>query len=100
LVLFTAVDVGLGLNPVQFFSTLGIIALAAVTFVAIDQFLRATLGAVGDLISLVLLILQITASGGLYPMETTPALFQAINPVLPMTYLIDGLRVTISGGLT
>lgn len=100
LVLFTVVDLGLGLNPVQLFGTLGIIALAAVTFVAIDQFLRAALGAVGDLISLVLLILQITASGGLYPMETTPALFQTINPVLPMTYLVDGLRVTISGGLT
>ncbi|GAA2791083.1 YhgE/Pip domain-containing protein [Saccharopolyspora taberi] len=99
MVLYAAVDFGLGLQPVHVLWTLGLVALAATAFVAIDHFLRTALGAVGDLLSLVLLIVQLTASGGLYPMETTPAPFQAIHPYLPMTYLVDGLRVTISGGL-
>ncbi|MHA6802083.1 YhgE/Pip family protein [Salinifilum ghardaiensis] len=100
MVLYTAVDFGLGLNPVHAGWTIGLVSLAALAFVAIDHFLRTAFGAVGKLLSLVLLILQLTASGGLYPMETTPAPFQAIHPYLPMTYLVDGLRVTISGGLT
>ncbi|MEV6233787.1 YhgE/Pip domain-containing protein [Saccharopolyspora shandongensis] len=100
LVLYAVVDFGLGLDPVHVWWTIGLVSLAAVAFVAIDHFLRTALGAVGDLLSLVLLIIQLTASGGLYPMETAPAPFQAVHPFLPMTYLVDGLRVTISGGVT
>ncbi|MEV0697394.1 YhgE/Pip domain-containing protein [Saccharopolyspora sp. NPDC050389] len=99
LVLYAVVDFGLGLDPVHVWWTIGLVALAAVAFVAIDHFLRTALGAVGDLLSLVLLIIQLTASGGLYPMETAPVPFQAVHPFLPMTYLVDGLRVTISGGV-
>ncbi|MER7082441.1 putative membrane protein [Saccharopolyspora kobensis] len=98
LVLYAVVDFGLGLDPVHLWWTLGLVSLAALAFVAIDHFLRTALGAVGDLLSLVLLIIQLTASGGLYPMETAPAPFQAVHPFLPMSYLVDGLRVTISGG--
>ncbi|KAA5829596.1 YhgE/Pip domain-containing protein [Saccharopolyspora hirsuta] len=97
-VLYAVVDFGLGLDPVHLWWTLGLVALAALAFVAIDHFLRTALGAVGDLLSLVLLIIQLTASGGLYPMETAPVPFQAVHPFLPMSYLVDGLRVTISGG--
>lgn len=46
------------------------------------------------------MILQLTACGGLYPVETLPAPFRAIHPFLPMSHLVDGLRVTISGGNT
>lgn len=99
MVLLAVVDLGLGLDPVHLLWTVGLVALAAVAFVAVDHFLRTWLGSVGDVLSLVLLIVQLTASGGLYPMETTPVPFQAVNPFLPMTYLVDGLRVTISGGL-
>lgn len=99
LVLYAAVDFGLGLDPVHVWWTVGLVSLAAVAFVAIDHFLRTAFGAVGGLLSLMLLIIQLTASGGLYPMETTPVPFQAIHPFLPMSYLVDGLRVTISGGM-
>lgn len=99
LVLLGVTDAGLGLAPNDLLGTIGLVSLAAATFVSIDHFLRTALGATGGLLSLVLLILQITASGGLYPMETTPVPFQAVHPYLPMTYLVDGLRVTISGGL-
>ncbi|MDI2030738.1 YhgE/Pip domain-containing protein [Saccharopolyspora sp. TS4A08] len=99
MVLYLVVDLGLGLAPVSIGWTIGLLSLAAVTFVAIDHLLRTAFGAVGDLLSLVLLIVQLTACGGLYPMETAPMPFQAVHPFLPMTYLVDGLRVTISGGL-
>ncbi|SFT42580.1 putative membrane protein [Actinopolyspora lacussalsi subsp. righensis] len=98
-VLLTVVGFGLGLDPVRLWPTVGLLALATAAFVAIDHLLRTAFGAIGDGLSLVLLIVQLTASGGLYPMETTPTPFQAVHPYLPMTYLVDGLRVTISGGL-
>ncbi|MEU6239382.1 YhgE/Pip family protein, partial [Kitasatospora sp. NPDC047058] len=100
LVLYGVVDLALGLDPLHPAATIALLVLAAGSFVAVDHLLRTTLGVVGDVLSLVLLVLQLTASGGLYPMPTTPGFFQALHPVLPMTYLVDGLRVTISGGLT
>lgn len=94
------VDLGLGLAPVDPLAHLGLIALGAATFVAIAHLLRCWLGGLAAAVILVLLILQLTACGGLYPVETLPAPFRAIHPFLPMTYLVDGLRVTISGGNT
>jgi putative membrane protein len=45
-------------------------------------------------------MLQLTSSGGTYPVQTTPGFFQAIHPWLPMTYVVDGLRHLIDGGGT
>ncbi|MFI5523311.1 YhgE/Pip family protein [Streptomyces platensis] len=100
LVLYGVVDLALGLSPVHRFWTAALLVTAAAAFVAVDHCLRTLFGVPGDVLSLVLLILQLTASGGLYPLPTAPAFFQLLNPLLPMTYLVDGLRVTVSGGLT
>lgn len=100
MLLYLVVDIGLGLDPVNPLGMIGLLALAVAAFVAINHFLRVVLGVVGEAISLVLLMLQLTSSGGLYPTETTPLPFQILHPVMPMTYLVDGLRVTVSGGQT
>jgi putative membrane protein len=75
-----------------------VVALAVAAFTAIVHVLRLALGAVGDALALLLLMIQLTSCGGLYPPETLPAPFEAIHPLLPMTYLVDALRVTVSGG--
>lgn len=98
LILYGVVDIGLGLDPLSPWETVGLMFLAAATFTAIDHFLRLTFGIVGDAASLVLLVLQLAAAGGIYPIQTAPEVLQAIHPFLPMTYLIDGFRITISGG--
>lgn len=98
--LFAVLYFGLGLAPEHLLLTIGLICLAALAFVAIDHFLRVAFGAAGSVVSLVLLVVQITASGGLYPLETGPRVMQVLHPAMPMSYLVDGLRVTISGGLT
>ncbi|MDR7170125.1 putative membrane protein [Nocardia kruczakiae] len=100
LLLYLVVQLGLGLDPLHPVWVGGLLILAAGAFVAIDHFLRVALGAIGEALSLALLIIQLTACGGLYPIETTPAPFRAIHPLIPMTYVVDGLRVGISGGLT
>ena len=50
-------------------------------------------------LAMLLLVLQLGASGGTFPIQTSPGFFQAINPFLPMTYSILALRQAISGGL-
>jgi len=97
-ILYAVIQLGLGLDAEDPGLSLLLIALTSMAFVAIAQFLRAALGAVGDVLILVLLMLQLTSCGGLYPVSTTPAPFRALHPVMPMTYLVNGLRVTISGG--
>ncbi|TDB80095.1 YhgE/Pip domain-containing protein [Micromonospora sp. KC721] len=97
-VLFTVVTLALGLDPVHPGATLGLLALTSLTFTAIMQWLGAQLGPAGRLAALALLMLQLTSSGGTYPVQTSPGFFQVIHPYLPMTYVVQGLRHTINGG--
>ena len=96
--LFSVVVFGLGLNPVHPLVTLGLLLLTATAFAAIMQLLGAALGPAGRIAALALLMLQLTSSGGTYPVQTSPDFFQAIHPLLPMTYVVDALRHAIDGG--
>jgi putative membrane protein len=89
---------GLGLNPVSTPALYGITILSAVVFIAVLQWLSSAFGPAGKIISIVLLMLQLTSAAGTFPLELTPGFFRAINPYLPMTYVVDGLRQAISGG--
>jgi putative membrane protein len=89
---------GLGLHPLHPLWTIGLLVLTAGAFVALIHLLRTLFGIAGVALSVVLLTFQLTASGGLYPLETAPAPFRTIHPLSPLTYVVDGLRVTISGG--
>ncbi|GAB3765405.1 YhgE/Pip domain-containing protein [Microlunatus parietis] len=88
----------LGLDPVQPWPFLGLVTLAAICFSAIAHLLRTALGTPGSSLLLVWLILQLTSAGGTYPSPVLPGFFAAIAPYMPMTYLIDAFRITISGG--
>lgn len=96
--LFSVVVFGLGLSPVHPVVTLGLLLLTATAFAAIMQLLGAALGPAGRIVALALLMLQLTSSGGTYPVQTSPGFFQAIHPLLPMTYVVDALRHAIDGG--
>jgi putative membrane protein len=97
-VLFAVVTLALDLDPVRPLPTLGLLMVAAAAFSAIIQFLGARLGPAGRLVALALLMLQLTSSGGTYPVQTSPGFFQAVHPFVPMTYVVDGLRHTVNGG--
>lgn len=88
----------LGLDPVHPFGFLGLLVLASCCFSAIAHLLRTALNTAGSSLLLVLLILQLSSTGGTYPTPLLPGFFAAIGPLMPMTYLIDAFRVVISGG--
>lgn len=98
LLLLIVADWGLRLDPVHPWELAGLIVVAAAAFTAIAQFLETMFGAVATAITLVLLLLQLATCAGIYPYETLPVVLRALHPFLPMTYLVDGLRVTITGG--
>lgn len=99
-VLFLVVRYGLGVEPVHPWAMLLYLGLTSVAFTALVQWLGARLGPAGRLVALALLMLQLTSSGGTYPVQTSPALFQALHPWLPMTYVVSGLRHLVNGGST
>jgi putative membrane protein len=96
--LYAVVAACLGLAPVSIAGTAGLMALGIASFSAIVHVVRLAFGAVGDALALVLLMVQLVSCGGLYPVETLPQPFRTIHEVIPMTYLVQALRVTISGG--
>ncbi|WP_433368957.1 YhgE/Pip family protein [Actinoplanes sp. CA-142083] len=96
--LFAVVRFGLGLSPVHPLLTWGLLLLTAAAFAAIMQLIGAALGAPGRIVALALLMLQLTSSGGTYPVQTTPGFFQAIHPLLPMTYVVEAVRHAVDGG--
>lgn len=60
----------------------------SIVFMSIIQFLIMNFGDIGKFLALVILVLQLAASGGTFPVETVAKGFQGINPILPMTYSI------------
>lgn len=86
----------IGLSANHEWATLGLIVLASMTFMALVTALVTWDSKLGAFASLILLLLQLASSAGTYPLELTSKIFQVINPWLPMSYSVSGLRQTIS----
>lgn len=71
------------------------IVLIANTFVAIIELLIVNFKDIGKFIALILLVLQLAAAGGTFPIETVTKGFRWLHPILPMTYTIDLLRESL-----
>ncbi|GAA3028132.1 YhgE/Pip domain-containing protein [Microbacterium dextranolyticum] len=54
-------------------------------------------GNAGKALSVLLLVIQISGSGGAYPLQLLPAWFQNISPFLPATHAISAIRSAIAG---
>jgi putative membrane protein len=89
---------GVGIEPVNLWGLVGMMMLTSVTFVALNQALVALLGAPGRFIGLMMIVLQLSAAGGTYPIQTAPSFFQAIHSWLPLTYAVESFRSLIAGG--
>lgn len=97
LLLYTAVVLGLGLTPAHPWLALALLFAASMAFSALVQGVVALLGNPGKMLMILLLVLQLVASGGTFPPQTLPEPLQALHPVLPMSYVVDGLRHVIYG---
>ncbi|MDU5541969.1 YhgE/Pip domain-containing protein [Varibaculum cambriense] len=66
-------------------------------FTNIVYTLVVALANAGKALAVLLLVLQISAAGGAYPLELLPQWFQNISPLLPATYAINLMRSAIAG---
>jgi putative membrane protein len=78
-------------------STLPFALLLALVFVTLHHALTALFGRAGIVVSLVLLALQLTSAGGLYPIEIVAKPFQLVSPFLPLTWAVNGMQAIVSG---
>jgi putative membrane protein len=99
-ILYCVVRFGLGMHVVHPFAMLGFMILISGAFVAATQAINAVVGpAVGRVLIMALLMLQLVSAGGMYPVETTSRPFQVLHRFDPMTYGVNGLRQLILGGI-
>ncbi|MET3921111.1 YhgE/Pip domain-containing protein [Arthrobacter sp. UYEF20] len=91
------VDLGLGLNPAHPVLMWVLMLAAAMAFSAIIQGVVALLGSPGKLVVLILLVLQLVSSGGTFPWQTTPEPLHVVHQLLPMGYVVSGMRHLIYG---
>ncbi|MEG1312373.1 MAG: YhgE/Pip domain-containing protein, partial [Romboutsia sp.] len=75
----------------------GISIFTSIIFTTIVYSLVSLLGNVGKAIGIVLLVIQVAASGGTFPIQVTPKFFQIVNPFLPFTYAISAMREAVGG---
>lgn len=95
IILYVAIQL-LGFEAHYGMKTLGFIILSGWTLMALVTALVGWDDRYGSFASLVMLLLQVGSSGGSYPIELSGAFFQTLHPFLPMTYVVSGLRQTIS----
>jgi len=100
IILYGVVRFALGMHAVHPFSMLAFMMLVSCAFVAATQAINALVGpAVGRVLIMALLMLQLVSAGGMYPVETTSKPFQVLHRFDPMAYGVNGLRQLILGGI-
>jgi putative membrane protein len=88
----------LDIEPVHGWATALFLVLVSGTFVAILQLLNVWLGAAGQFLGLVLMLLQLVTAGGTFPWQTIPEPLRSLHRFLPMSWSVDGLRQLLYGG--
>lgn len=96
--LFLVLVYALGFPMVYPLGTLGIMLLATLTYTAIILALNVWWGEVGQFLGLVLMVLQLVSAGGTFPWQTLPGPLAALHQVLPMSFVVDGMRQFMYGG--
>lgn len=66
-------------------------------FTTIVYTLVAIFGNIGKGMAIILLVLQISGSGGNFPIEVSSSFFQHLYPFLPFTYAVNLLREGVGG---
>ncbi|SJN38156.1 hypothetical protein FM104_09965 [Microbacterium esteraromaticum] len=71
--------------------------VSSLVFMLIIYTFVVTFGNAGKALAVLLLVIQISGSGGAYPLQVLPQWFQNISPFLPATHAVDAMRSAIAG---
>lgn len=81
-------------DPLQVF---GACWVSSIVFCCIVYTLTVSFGDIGKAVAVVLLVMQVAASGGEFPIEMYDPIFQAIYPFLPFVHAMNAMRAGMAG---
>ena len=70
--------------------------VTSLTYMFLIMFLSITFGNPGRFVAMIILVLQLGSSGGMFPVELTNKFFQIVHDFVPMSYAILGFREAMS----
>lgn len=73
------------------------LVLTSLTFLMVIVALARAFGDTGKALILLLLIFQLSSSGGIMPVELSGGIYQALSPWLPFTWVIKAFRASMFG---
>lgn len=86
---------GLGFSVTNIWLYYSTCILISLVFTSIMQFLILNFGDVGKFLGILLLVLQLAASAGTFPIETVPKFFQGLYTFMPMNYTIRLIKESL-----
>lgn len=75
---------------------IAISVVTSLTYMFLIMFLGMTFGNPGRFMAMILLVLQLGASGGMFPVELTNGFFRNVHDFVPMSYALLGFREAMS----
>ena len=73
------------------------LGVAGLSFLMIVVFLTRALGDAGKVFAMVFLAVQLSASGGVLPVELSGGLYEVLSPWLPMTWVVRAVKASMFG---
>lgn len=71
--------------------------ISALVYSFLIYTLVVSFGNIGKAIGVILLVLQISGSGGAYPLQVLPGFVSNIHPYLPISHSVQAMRASIAG---
>ncbi|WP_297522635.1 YhgE/Pip domain-containing protein [uncultured Clostridium sp.] len=71
--------------------------VTSITFAIIIFTILGIFGHIGDAIAIILMVVQLSGTGGTYPVQAMPMFFRVVEPFVPFPYGVDVMREAIAG---
>ena len=90
-------DLIIGVQTVSRPAFVGTAMIISLVFVSIVYMLSTCFQHIGKGLCVIIMVMQIPGSAGLYPIEMLPSFFRFLHPLFPFTYGINALREIVAG---
>ena len=90
-------DLIIGIQTVSKLAFVGTAMISSLAYLSIIYMLATCFQHIGKGLCVVIVMLQVPGSAGLYPIEMMPSFFRFLHPLFPFTYGINAMRETVGG---
>ena len=90
-------DLVIGVQTVSRLGFVGTSMVISLVFVSIVYMLSTCFQHIGKGLCVIIMVVQIPGSAGLYPVEMLPSFFRFLHPLFPFTYGVNALREVVGG---